>query len=239
MTPSDSFMHSGPIAGVVMLIALAVSPDWSEFQARGEERGDRGGAERLEVRSYLGEPTRIPRTRRVSESAWLRMVQNAIQPGTGGEPPPTRSELGEPDEPVVPEVPLEPSPQVFPFPGAPWDYSSPREEWESDEEPEDDPTRPSPSLREVLEAEAEPPVAPGVTRSPQVEIPEIQVKARVVMDSQVEAVLEVDGRLLRVVEGDELQIRGARGGLVRLHVKEIHERGVRLQFPPLPGVVSF
>lgn len=239
MTQPTRFVRSGPIVGIVVVLALAASPHGREYQVLAEERDERGGAERLEVGSYLGQPTRIPRTRRVSESAWLRMVQNAIQPGTGGEPPPTPSDLHDPDEPEVPEVPLEPSPQVFPFPGAPWDYSSPREEWESDEEPEDDPTRPSPSLREVLEAEAEPPVTPGVTRSPQVEIPEIQVKARVVMDSQVEAVLEVDGRLLRVVEGDELQIRGSRGGLVRLHVKEIHERGVRLQFPPLPGVVSF
>jgi len=61
----------------------------------------------------------------------------------------------------------------------------------------------------------------------------------VVVNSQAEAVLEVDGRLLRVAEGDELRIRGARGGLLRLHVKEIHDRGVRLQFPPTPGEVSF
>lgn len=92
-----------------------------------------------------------------------------------------------------------------------------------------DPTRPSEALREAFDQASG--VAPAVVT--QVAVPPMHLRGSVLVPGRpAAAVVEVEGRYLRVKEGEEFSLPG-HPGLGRFRVTEIDEMGLRLRFDGL------
>ncbi|HEX3657828.1 MAG TPA: hypothetical protein VHV55_18705 [Pirellulales bacterium] len=101
-----------------------------------------------------------------------------------------------------------------------------------------DPTQPSPEMREAIEAAQTVPAGPGPAAAAPV-MPEIKMKARLLgAIGPPVAMLEVNGRLLVMHQGEESTIANPGGGILTLVVRDLSATGVTIEVLPLKKILN-
>jgi hypothetical protein len=101
-----------------------------------------------------------------------------------------------------------------------------------------DPTQPSPEMREAIEAAQTVPAGPGPAAAAAV-MPQIKLKARLLgAIGPPVAMIDVNGRLFVMHEGEESTIANPGGGISTLVVRDLSAAGVTIEVLPLKKILN-